>query len=196
MLSKIISDVSVVDTFVDIIFLDIDGVLQPFCNQKRFKHDLDELKQVCAADYDDQAYLDIYRYDLGAVYYDWDTSAVARLKRLCETTKAKIVISSNWRLDKDMATLKRLFRIHGLDSYIIGVTPNLENDLKLQGTYYDRWHEVSAYLSENSTVRRYVILDDNYVTGFKQHHGDHFVQCVSKLNEDNYDIALGILLGT
>ena len=50
-----------------VIFLDIDGVLQSPSSQKRFQHDLEELRRRLADDLDDAAYLDFDKYDLGAI---------------------------------------------------------------------------------------------------------------------------------
>ena len=56
-----------------VIFLDIDGVLQPPSRQTRFKHDLEELRRSLAERFDDETYLSMDKYDLGAVYHDWDS---------------------------------------------------------------------------------------------------------------------------
>lgn len=53
-----------------VIFLDIDGVLQPLMSQTRFKHNLEELCVQLAHTYQNDEYLNMDRYDLGAVYYD------------------------------------------------------------------------------------------------------------------------------
>ena len=63
-----------------VIFLDIDGVLQPHGRQERFNHDLEALRVQLAARYQNDDYLTMDRYDLGAVYYDWDKAAVERLR--------------------------------------------------------------------------------------------------------------------
>lgn len=78
-----------------IIFLDIDGVLQPD-TQKRFKHDLEALKASFAAQ--NQEFENLDKYDIGAVYYDWDKTAVELMKKLCAKTGARFVISSDWRM--------------------------------------------------------------------------------------------------
>ena len=50
-----------------VIFLDIDGVLQPPSSQRRFKHDLEELRRSLADRFADEIYLGMDKYDLGAV---------------------------------------------------------------------------------------------------------------------------------
>ena len=79
------------------VFLDIDGLLQTF-TQYRFDHigngDMENAyeglrykKEVDYRKYD--------IYDVAAVYYDWDSSAVNELKRVMEITGAKFVLSSS-----------------------------------------------------------------------------------------------------
>lgn len=81
----------------NIIFLDIDGVLQPIGKQDRFNHDMDKLKIQLAAQYQDEEFLNMDKYDVAAVYYDWDKAAVERLRSLVKAADAEIIISSDWR---------------------------------------------------------------------------------------------------
>lgn len=78
-----------------VIFLDIDGVLQPTNSNQRFQHDLAALKTQLAVKYHNDDYLKMDQYDLGAVYYDWDKAAIKRLIKLCTGVPAEIVISSD-----------------------------------------------------------------------------------------------------
>lgn len=113
-----------------IVFLDIDGVLQPF-TQKRFEH-IREVPELCReleqksdskyryAELMQQSLLS--PYDIAAVYYDWDMEAVACLKRLLKTTGSKIVLSSSWRESRTFSAMEALFAIHGLDGNIYDIT--------------------------------------------------------------------------
>ena len=105
-----------------VIFLDIDGVLQPPSSQKRFKHDLEELRRSLADRFDDEIYLGMDKYDLGAVYFDWDSEAVERLHSVCNDFGAGIVISSDWRRSKSTPGLQALFRVHELHRYVTDKT--------------------------------------------------------------------------
>ena len=83
-----------------VIFLDIDGVLQPTSAQERFNHDMEALKVELAEKYQDDHFLELDKYDVAAVYYDWNKQAVERLRGLLWHCDAEIVLSSDWRQTK------------------------------------------------------------------------------------------------
>ncbi len=170
-----------------VIFLDIDGVLQPLGQQERFEHDLEELRRELAQKFNNDEYLEMDKYDLGAVYYDWDKEAVERLRNLCTKANAEIVISSDWRLYSPLSRLKDYFRIHDLDQYVTDVIP------QISGVY--REGEIAAYLKEHPEIERFVILDDAYSREFNEHYPDNFVYCRRILGEEEYERALQILQG-
>jgi hypothetical protein len=171
--------------FKTVVFLDIDGVLQPLSSQKRFEHNLDELKKELVIKYQNDEYLDMDKYDLGAVYYDWDKKAVERLRELCDKTDAKIVISSNWRSYSPLSRLKDYFRLHNLDTYIVAEIPDLGGR--------SRANEVNQYLENNQNVQKFVILDDSYILDFEDKYPKQFVCCKYIFDNDCYKKALGIL---
>ncbi|MCD7949581.1 MAG: hypothetical protein LUG12_04890 [Erysipelotrichaceae bacterium] len=79
-----------------VIFLDIDGVLQPYDSKNRFETNLEMLSKYLSIRY--QRDYTIYdRYDVGACFLDWDKNAVKRIKTILDATNARIVISSAWR---------------------------------------------------------------------------------------------------
>lgn len=147
-----------------IIFLDIDGVLQ-FYSQYRFKHDLTQLRIDLAEKFGVKEFLTYDKYDLGAVVYDWDKDSVANLKKLIETTGAKIVLSSDWRLTRSIEEMRLLMMIHDLHTYLIDYTPQIG---------YDRSSEVAQYLAEHPEITRFVILDDRDFD-FSKNFPDNFV---------------------
>ena len=92
-----------------------------FCSRPRckhgsswFEHDLEELRRSLADRFDDETYPGMDKYDLAAVYHDWDSEAIERLRSLCEEFGAGIVISSDWRRSKSTRQLQALFRMHEL----------------------------------------------------------------------------------
>lgn len=166
-----------------IIFLDIDGVLQPD-TRKRFDHDLDALKQQLIAQNKEFETLD--KYDLGAVYFDWDKTAVALRKKLCETTGVRFVISSDWRFGKDLKKLRLLFSIHNLGEYVFDTLPTGK-------TNRHRSEEIQVYLNEHEDFGRFVIIDDAYSFEFTRDFPKNFVHTEWAFNQENYAKVAKIL---
>ena len=97
-----------------VVFLDIDGVIQPLGKQDRFKH-LDEIEEIAKAldqkipgfNYYEyvseekypESFFGVYsrKCNLCAVLFDWPKEAVRYLTEVLERQNAKIVISSDWR---------------------------------------------------------------------------------------------------
>ena len=184
-----------------VVFLDIDGVLQPF-TQYRFEHiqngDLErvyeELQQKTGVDYRQYD-----KYDVAAVYYDWDLHAVSELKRVLDTTAAKIVLSSSWRDETD-DRMRDLFRIHGLEQYFIGGTKLLEFERDISPylavlnltddmLYCARSVEILLYLHEHPEIKRYVAIDDMTLKGL----GENFVQTTARLTPELADRCIEVL---
>ena len=184
-----------------VVFLDIDGVLQPF-TQYRFEHiddgDMEavyeELKDKTGVDY---TQYDIY--DVAAVYYDWHLGAVSELKRVLDATGAKIVLSSSWR-DEDNTRMRDLFRIHDLDEYFLDRTVILEytSDLShykavlnlTDDKYWEtRTVEILYYLHEHPEVKAYVAVDDLRLDGLEK----HFVKTSNKLTPELADECIRVL---
>ena len=148
---------------------------------------MDELRRTLAAKYNNDEYLTMDKYDLAAVYYDWDPDAVERLRSLCETFNAEIVISSAWREYSPLSRLKDYFRIHDLDKYITGETPQKYTFER------SRAGEVAIYLDDNPDIDKFVILDDSYVRYFETYFPEQFVHCRRILDEAEYAKAAAIL---
>ena len=190
-----------------IIFLDIDGVLQPF-TQYRFDHmkedqmqamydRLEKNHQIDYRKYHNTYYKGYGKYDVAAVVYDWDIESVDQLKRILDTTDAKIVLSSAWRND-DMEGMKDLFRIHQLDDYFIDVTPNfsyenldkLAKELLIPRKTAVRAFEILYYLKQHPEIKHYVAIDDMKL-------GDdlpgHFVHTYPRLTPKDADACIEVL---
>ncbi len=114
-----------------VLFLDIDGVIQLF-TQNRFDHTYEEVHALCHelnAQFGGEFDYDVWAGEEGknpfwtvaAVKWDWNADTVKELKRVLDATGAKIVLSSSWR-DFGFKAMKALFRIWGLDSYYIDDT--------------------------------------------------------------------------
>lgn len=160
-----------------IIFLDIKGVLQPYNNQERFEHDLAATVKMLAKKYHDDNFLNLDKYDVGAVYYDWNYISVGILKQVLSDTNSHIVISSDWRDSNSLDDLKTLFKLHNLDEYIVGVC-----DPDELGKGDQRVKFINKYLDEHK-VDKYAVVDDiNLYSSF----GEKFRNIYSHLMLDDY----------
>lgn len=114
--------------FVKIVFLDVDGVLN--CNTTRV-------------------------FTKSGAFFVEDRF-VENLKTILEATNAKVVLSSDWRYDReppydsDFLELKGKLQEYEIDFY--GFTP----------IYWgrDRGFEIDVYLKNHPEVKKFVILDD------------------------------------
>jgi hypothetical protein len=180
-----------------IIFLDIDGV--------------------CWVDNDDvphEQYIELrdnvqlgnllrsYYDPLLKQYYDFDhireflktacfnPDHMQRIKQLCEEFDARIVVSSNWRVDRTVGHLQNLFDLWGLGEYVIGKT---KDSLFFSNA---RANEIDQWLKDNKEkVSGFVIVDDQYESSFRSKFPNHFVQCHSHVafDEKAYNEAKRIL---
>lgn len=150
-----------------VVFLDIDGVLQPVNAQDRFKHDMEALKAELAEKYGDEHFLELNKYDVAAVYYDWNEDAVSSLRSILEDCDAEIVLSSDWRQTKTLEDMRTLMKIHNLDKYLTDMVPE---------TYRWSWkyEDIPAYLLEHPKLTRYVVVDDMYM---EKYFRGRFVKC-------------------
>ena len=140
---------------MNIVFLDIDGVLMPYDAEFRFcskdKYLIDNLSNKYGIDYSIYDY-----YDVSAVYYDWQSEAVSRLKHVLDKTESKIIISSDWRSKHFPNKMKDLLTIQGLDKYYF--TDNIISD-EYVPLAQKRSIEINNSL-ETYSIDNFVILDD------------------------------------
>ncbi len=204
-----------------VLFLDIDGVIQIF-TEYRFRHTKEEVHALCreltakfggSFDYDAWAGREGSNpfWTVAAVQWDWDADAVKELKRVLETTGAKIVLSSSWR-NFGFEAMKALFRIWGLDSYYIddtmpeyfrcregepdgeeakwAVRKRCEECLKGEHFLETRSVEIREWLDRHSEVTAYAVVDDiNLTRGLE----GHFVRTKDGLTPAAADELIAVL---
>ncbi len=143
---------------MNIVFLDIDGVLQPYDTDSQFISVDNSLVKLLSKRYN----TDYSIYDLStlaSVYYDWDEQAVSRLKYVLNQANAKIIVSSDWRNPEQPYKMLDLLKIHGLEYFWF-------EDLVLLGKGKDRDNlaEIRAkeikYALNKHRINNFVVLDD------------------------------------
>lgn len=159
-----------------VIFLDIDGVLNSGAYIKRLDGDFDQpINQI-------------------------DPVAVVRLNHLTDTTGAKIVVSSTWRLSflgqcaEPLKSLQGCLRTYGITGSVIDMTPNKANCVRNR-----RGKEIQAWMDENPGVEKFIIIDDDsdmgrlrthliltkFEDGIQDIHVDRIIEILGK----NHDAA-------
>jgi hypothetical protein len=160
----------------NIIFLDIDGVLncQLHYQSKQFKDYRDAKKklrkQVKGGEIE---WLEYYSSQICKERIQW-------FNALCEETNSDVVLSSTWRLGRELEELKQVFKYCGATFNLISKTPHCEHGV--------RGVEIYLWLKENITKEeygclyfdfyRYAIIDDDSDMLLNQ--ANHFFQT------DNY----------
>lgn len=182
-----------------VIFLDIDGVLQPYNSEKRFKIDRKKLRKKLSEEFDTD-YTIYNEYDVAACYADWDKDAVERIKKIIKETNAKIVISSDWRSKEKPNKMKDFLKLWGLDQYLIGETEYIDKEKmkktieyieSMQNSFYSyRIVEILEYVYNNPEITNYVAIDDlNLEIGLE----GHFVKTYNLINDEQADRCIKIL---
>lgn len=81
----------------------------------------------------------------------------ARLSAVVEATGARLVLSSDWRVDRELGYLRDELRAAGVAGELIGVTPVLDEA---------RWREIHAWMTEHHIeTEAAVIVDDGKEMG-------------------------------
>ena len=131
-----------------IIFLDIDGVINPF-RPKMFPIKEPFLKERLAKENNNP---NIEQLDLNLVtqvYHGFDKEACVHIQKLCKEFDAKIVVTSSWRLMYSVSQLQAILDIHHLGKYVIDKT----------GDYNTRASEIIRYCQYHF-ISTYIVIDD------------------------------------
>jgi hypothetical protein len=161
---------------VNVIFLDIDGVMQPYATmQQGNQQDAIALRKQLAM-FINPAIASLPAHTVRAVYEDWSKVSIENLKNLLVKNTAKIVISSSWRECETIETIRTIFSIHGLDTYIHDVTP----------IFTHRVTEVAAYIAQHPEIECFVIFDDDKFFRFEEYFPDNFVWCDDEIGPEEF----------
>lgn len=119
--------------------------------------------------------------------------SVKNLNKLIRLTKAKIVISSTWRLFHSLEELQDIFKNQSVKGNIISTTSveraTIEEDIP-------RGQKIADWLEINTGVKQYVIIDDDVQADCIQFHPYNCVETSYKRGfapEDRFNEALAIL---
>lgn len=116
----------------------------------------------------------------------FDPDCVARLNDLVKRGRAKVVISSTWRLTTSLEKLTRFFREQGVEADLIDVTPDRED--------MNRTLEVQEWLDQSDSTASFVVIDDGQIDG--QLAARHVrTQFALGLQPEHVDRALQLLEG-
>lgn len=105
---------------------------------------------------------------------------------------AKIVVSSTWRLGKEVEQLQEMCKEMGIKGEIVGKTPRL-------GVYTVRGNEIAAFIQQNKELlgydysynyNSYVIIDDDSDMLYPQRH--NFVHTKGMKGIQPYDVVKAI----
>ncbi len=139
---------------MNIVFLDIDGVLQPYDSDMYFYDSkiIKELSNIYGIDYS------VYNpSDVASAYYDWNKQALSRLKYILDETQSRIIVSSDWRSRSQPNKVKDLLTIHGLDIYYFADNIFLSRNIPEAER---KAMEIRDSLNEYN-IANFAILDDN-----------------------------------
>ncbi len=128
--------------------------------------------------------------------HDFNPDAINYLNRLCKETDCSIVISSTWRLGKDIDALRKIFLRRGFvyPEKIIGKT--LSWLAGPRDHEFSRGEEIEVYLHEatmQAIIQTYCIVDDD--SDMLVHQLPYFVKTEFEtgLQKEHYEKIIEIL---
>ncbi len=134
-----------------IIFLDFDGVLNSGDNSRA-------ISQLSFDDPD--------KVNTSIAGFEIDERCVRWLTYIINSTGAKIVVSSSWRLNYTLEEMRAIWKHFNLPGELIGYTPFIDNEFAemFDGAEIkpiERGKEIERWLDENK-VDKYCIIDDDF----------------------------------
>jgi len=150
---------------MNIIFLDIDGVL------RTHKSDLEWSQKLGVP-------IPLSVYDRR-----FDSKIVSNINEVIGYTRSKIVVSSTWRIKHSLEELKQIFRENGINGEVVGKT-----DIGL-----NRGEEIEQYIHDNE-IDSYVVIDDQVGDILKCIPKERVVKVDPAIGFEDVDKAIDILL--
>ncbi len=185
-----------------VIFLDIDGVLQPPGSQRRFSVVQEDIIKKLS-DFHHVDYSFYCDCDVTACYLDWNIDAVNRIKTILEKTNAKIVVSSDWQDKRYAFKMRDLLKLHGLDKYYFAQTTDYDLKEPRDEFYIDRFlipkerknynyrvNQILHFLDIRKGITNYVAIDD---MNLREGLFDHFVQTRDYITDEQMQECINIL---
>lgn len=139
-----------------VIFLDIDGVLN---SDTYMEKQLDNSSE--------------------GIESEIDPATLILLKKAVDTTGAKIILSSSWRIMRKYNELEKFLMKFGIS--LSGKTPYVDGKREL---------EIKQYLSENKNIEQYLILDDEIFESFDEELVNHLILIKSDQNYHGFSEGL------
>lgn len=163
---------------MDIIFLDIDGVLN--C-QRGYEHYIGNGPPETW----DYSKIPIYKY--GSTRSPFCPTAVSLLNQLISLTHAKVVIISTWRHGLSIDELQGAMNERGVICDVIGKT--------ISAGYLKRGEEIKMWMEEFGEPNKFVIIDDDFTFDIKEFYPKNGVQPSEPegFNEECFNRALDLL---
>lgn len=141
------------------------------------------------------SYSDIYAFlDIDGVlntqeHSSFLPSAMYNIKTLYQKTQCKFIISSDWRLNKSLDDLQKLFIDEDLDIPLVGKT---EDGPSVFGEY--RANQIKNYIDVHQ-IEKYIVIDDVNYRNFRNYFGERFIQAsfTQGFTRKNLEHALNIM---
>ena len=173
---------------MNVVFLDIDGVLQPYDSENIF-YEIDSKVKMLVKKLSEKYGIDFSQYnvyDILAVYYDWHNDAVSRLMHILDETGAKIIISSDWRSNKKIYKMRDLLKIRNLDTYWLADNPIIKKASLVENRALEINESLAKYPIDN-----FVVLDD--LEGLKYYFPNNAVITYDYLKTSDMNECIKIL---